>query len=240
SWEREVSGNAGWERLPNVAATGSASVRVRNTGVTAGTSNSLISPSISLYNVTGASLKFKVAYAKRISDSNDKLVVYMSDDCGKTWNSRFNKSGTSLATAPITSSGNFVPQNASHWRQESIFIPPYYTGHNILLKFEVTSDAGNPVYLDDIEITGLVSGVEDNLAAAARLNVFPNPSNGDATVAFELPVSTDFSLEVYSVTGQQVGKNLMKQNQKGTQEIKLSAITGKQNLKAGVYMVKLT
>src|SRR5690606_31275314 len=86
SWEREVSGNAGWERLPNVAATGSASVRVRNTGVTAGTSNSLISPSISLYNVTGASLKFKVAYAKRISDSNDKLVVYMSDDCGKTWN----------------------------------------------------------------------------------------------------------------------------------------------------------
>ena len=106
-----------------------------------------------------------------------------------------------------------------------------------MLKFEVTSDSGQPIYLDDIEI-GQISGINEN-ATATNLNVYPNPSNGDATVSFGLPTATDFTLEVLTVTGQQIGKTFKKQNQNGTQEIKLTDITGQHNLSAGIYLVKL-
>ncbi|MBK0402921.1 T9SS type A sorting domain-containing protein [Adhaeribacter sp. BT258] len=239
SWEREVSGNNGWERTTSVAATGVGSLRVRNNIVTAGLTNALISPSISFYNVKGASLKFKLAHAQKTSESNERLVVSISEDCGNTWTDRYTKTGGTLATAPITASGNFSPQSASHWRQETVVIPNTFSGGNLMFKFEVTSDGGNPVYLDDIEINGIVSGMNESLASAANLNVYPNPSNGDATVSFALPTASDYTLEVLSVTGQQIGKSYVKQSQNGTQEIKLSNITGQQNLKAGVYLVKL-
>ncbi|KAA9325202.1 M43 family zinc metalloprotease [Adhaeribacter soli] len=237
SWELIRSGTISWEQTQAAAATGSSSLRMRNRDVSVGTVNTLIMPAVNFNNITGSTLKFKVAYAQRAAVTNDKLSVYFSKDCGRTWALRYNKIGANLSTTG-TFLNNFTP-NAAQWRQETVALGNYATA-NTLIKFEITSNSGSSLYLDDIEITGnAISGLEDAQANALNLNVYPNPSNGDATVGFALTGKSDYTLEVLSITGQRIGQALVKQNQEGSQQLKLSSITGQVTLKAGVYLVKL-
>jgi PKD repeat protein len=238
SWEIIKPGSIGWERTVLAAATGTASARVRLSNLPAGSVTTLISPSIDFSNLTGAGLKFKVANAMKTSTGTDRLAVYFSKDCGNTWIMRYSKTGAQLATNGGTLVTAFNP-SPGQWRQETIAATSGFTGPNTLIKFEVTSGSGTSLYLDDIEIIGnRITGMADNVEAT-EMNVYPNPSNGDATVSFALPAKAEYSLEVISITGQQVGKTLVKQNQAGKQEIKLTDITGSSKLQAGVYLVKL-
>ena len=238
SWEIDKPGSIGWERTGFAAANGSASARVRLSNLPTGSVTTLISPSIDFTNVTGAALKFKIANAQKTSTGTDRLSVYFSKDCGNTWIMRYSKSGAALATNGGTLATTFTP-SASQWRQEAISLNSSVAGPNTLIKFEVTSGQGTTLYLDDIEIIGnRITGIAENLEAS-EMNVYPNPSAGDATVSFALPATAEYALEVISLTGQQIGKTLVKQNQIGKQEVKLSDITGGPKLKAGVYLVKL-
>ena len=238
NWDIIKPGSVGWERTTSASASGTSSARVRNPNLAKGTVNTMISPSVNLTNVTGASLTFKVASAQKTSTSADRLAIYVSKDCGKTWLMRYNKAGAPLATNNgVLVNGSFSP-GANDWRTETIPLGTGFIGANTMFKFEATSDQGNSLFLDDIEINGLISGVADE-ALQANFNVYPNPSNGEATVTFSLPNPTDFTLEVFTLTGQQIGKTFMKQNQSGNHEVKLNQITGEKQLKAGVYLVKL-
>jgi PKD repeat protein len=238
NWEVIKPGTIGWERTTLVATTGSASLRVRLSNLPSGQVTTLISPAIDFSNILGAGLRFKVANAQKTSAGTDRLAVYVSKDCGNTWIMRYSKMGAQLATNGGAMATTFYP-TASEWRQEAISIGSGYSGSNTLVKFEVTSNQGTALYLDDVEIVGtLISGVAEN-KAASEMNIYPNPGNGDATVSFSLPTKAEYSLEVISVTGQQIGKTLVKQNQTGKQEIRLSQITGDTQLKAGIYLVKL-
>lgn len=238
NWEVIKPGNIGWERTLAAAATGQASLRMRNPNVQAGTVNTLIMPAINFSNVSGSTLRFKVAYAQKSALNTDKLAIYFSKDCGKTWALRYSKTGATLSTTSGAFFNGFTP-NASQWRTETVPLTSN-ASPNTYIKFETTSDLGNTIYLDDIEIVGtMLSTPEDGMANALNLNVYPNPSNGDATVSFALVSNAEYSLEVLSVTGQLVGKTQTKQGKIGQQEVKLSTITGKNSLKAGIYLVKL-
>lgn len=239
NWEIIKPGSVGWERTNSAAASGTSSARVRNPNLAKGTVNTMISPSINLTNVTGASLSFKVASAQKTSASADRLAVFISKDCGNTWLMRYNKAGAPLATNNgVLVNGTFSP-GANQWRTETIPLGTGFIGANTMFKFEATSDQGNTLFLDDIQINGLISGVADSEALQANFNVYPNPSNGDATVTFTLPTPSDFTLEVFTVTGQQIGASFQKENQQGSQEVKLNELTGGKALKAGIYLVKL-
>ncbi len=239
-WEIIKPGTVGWERTLVAPATGTSSARVRNPNLAKGTVNTLITPGINLTNATGATLKFKVASAQKTSASADRLAVYISKDCGNTWVIRYNKAGSTLATNNgVLINGSFNP-GPSDYRQETVILAPGFIGPNTLFKFEATSDQGNSLFLDDIEINGQISGVSEEKALEANFNVYPNPSHGEATVSFVLPAVSDYTLEVYTLTGQQIGKSLNSKNKSGNQEIKLNAVTGQQQLPAGVYLVKLS
>ena len=239
NWNIIKPGSVGWEQTSIAAATGNSCARVRNPNLAKGTINAMITPGINLTNITGATMTFKVASAQKTTATAERLAVYISKDCGQTWLLRFNKAGAALATNNgVLVNGSFAP-TSNEWRQESINLTPGIIGQNTMFKFEVTSDQGNSLFLDDIEINGQISGVAENQALQTSFNVYPNPSNGQATVTFALPTHTDYSLEVYTITGQQIGSAFAKQKQSGKQEVKLSDIIGGNQLKAGVYLVKL-
>jgi len=94
-------------------------------------------------------LWFDVAYAQYDGTENDQLDVMISDDCGATWTNMYSKAGAALMTAP-KSTPAFVP-TASQWRKDTVSLAGY-ANKDILVKFVGTSDYGNNIYLDNINL----------------------------------------------------------------------------------------
>lgn len=143
---------------------------------------SLISPRYDLSNVTGAQLTFKYAYAQQ-SNNQDKLRVFVSDDCGSSWSVVKTKSGTGLSTAPSLNGSAFVPSN-TQWNTEVVALGSYEGQSNVYVKFEFTPDAngpGNNFFLEDVNLTGTV-GIHKYSNPFVGTKVFPNPSNGEVNI----------------------------------------------------------
>lgn len=143
---------------------------------------SLISPRYDLSNVTGAQLTFKYAYAQQ-SNNQDKLRVFVSDDCGSSWSVVKTKTGTALSTAPSLNGSAFVPSN-TQWNTEVVAMGAYEGQSNVYVKFEFTPDAngpGNNFFLEDVNLTGTV-GIHKYSNPFVGTNVFPNPSNGEVNI----------------------------------------------------------
>lgn len=157
-------------------------------------------PAIDMGSVpNGTSLQFSVAYAKYDASSNDRLEVRVSTDCGATWTSIYNKSGTTLSTAPITTSA-FTP-NASQWRQETVNLNAYIGQPEVRLMFVTTSNWGNNIYLDDINILN-TTGVTET-ADQLNISVYPNPNDGNVFVETSDKANT-LNIFVYNVLGELV------------------------------------
>lgn len=122
-------------------------------------------------------LSWKLAYSQKSGNENDILKVYVSSDCGKTWRQKFQKSGAALATAsPISS--EFFPNGQSEWRVESVssFNSIEKASETLLIKFEVESDGGNNIYIDDIQVNGNYDIVpRQEYPRDGELNVSANP-----------------------------------------------------------------
>ena len=136
-------------------------------------------------------ISYKYAYSHRTTgETDDRLKLQVSKDCGDTWNTRqFHRGIIDLPTAE-DHGGNFYPSGTSEWTghieevTNEIYMVP-----NLRVRFEFESKGGNNVFLDDINIYGVdslgnvQSLVEGLSSESLALDVFPNPSEGNATVA---------------------------------------------------------
>ncbi|MFH1320191.1 MAG: gliding motility-associated C-terminal domain-containing protein [Bacteroidota bacterium] len=159
-WALENGGDASYTWSRTTAASGfdtsTASTRMDNysSGSSiAGQIDALESPAIDFSAVTTPiGLDFSVAYARYGASNYDQLKVYYSTDCGNTWVGIYNKSGSTLATAPDHTSA-FVP-TPSEWRRETNSLNFLAGQSNIVFRFESVSGWGNYLYLDDINLYG--------------------------------------------------------------------------------------
>ena len=62
---------------------------------------------------------------------------------------------------------------------------------------------GNNIYIDDINITGLV-GVNEILAEQFSFKAWPNPSSSNLNVQLDLPSSTSVTLELFDALGRKI------------------------------------
>lgn len=135
----------------------------------------LISPPIDLSNSSNVSISFDFACATNTNNSDEmteKLVVYVSRDCGASWQVRKTIEGVDLIN---NGSGwtDFIPNGQEIWTTESFSLADNFSGH-LLLKFEYTaSDLSNNIAIDNINVEGLLN--TDNIAVN-HFSVFPNPS----------------------------------------------------------------
>jgi len=137
----------------------------------------VFTPKFNLTNVTGAQLSFKYAYSQK-GNSNDELRIYITTDCGLTWNLIYTKTGSALATTSPSNAAAFVNPQVSEWKTELVSLLSYQGNSTAHLRFEFTSDpngSGNNFFIDDINTTGVV-GLKELNDLASTITMFPNPA----------------------------------------------------------------
>ncbi len=175
--------------------------------ITNGMVNDLILPPMSFTATAAPSMSFDVAYSQYSANTNDKLEVFVSNNCGANWTSVYNKSGSGLSTTGSVLTSAFTPA-AGQWRKEVVALTTF-TG-NILVKFVATSAYGNNLYLDNINLSqkpnAPVNGVGIPVVNASDLSmdIFPNPSNGITTLKIDAALQSSAKISMVNALGQLV------------------------------------
>jgi hypothetical protein len=196
-----------------------------------GDADELNFPAVNTSGINNVGLSFDVAYAQ-YSTENDKLEVFMSIDCGNTWTSVYSKQGTTLSTAPATTLV-FTP-SAAQWRTEQISLPAANNQAKVLMKFVATSDYGNNLYVDNVNL-GSVTGIKQNTEAQVSFELYPNPATTNATIKAYSANEQSGTVTIYNTLGQVV-KSMNVNLNAGTNDVNVNTA----DLSAGVYNVVLS
>lgn len=187
---------------------------------------------VNLSSLTDPSLSFDVAYRgyTAATPETDKLEVFVSTNCGTTWTSVYNKQGTTLSTG-ATQQGAFTPATAADWRNEIVSLAAFTGQAEVFVKYVGTSNYGNNMYIDNINISSATSLSENELVS---LNVYPNPASTEVNVSFEAK-NADYSVKLVDLQGRVIAnQNLTNLN--GTQVISIPTST----VAKGSYIVSIT
>ncbi len=223
-----------WAQTTSASATGSKSVMITNTSASDTYVDELISPSINMTAIiVNHNLTFKVAFAQKASTSVDKLQVYVSTNCGLNWTLRYTKSGAALSSAGIQSSA-FTP-NASQWTEHLVSLSGYATQTNLYIMFRFTSNGGNNVFIDDINLGG-ANGIDDGLASTIDFNVYPNPVEENSIISFNILNKQKVELKIYDILGREVSSLFNGYLSAGDHQY---SIAEKSDLSPGLYIVSL-
>lgn len=224
-------GDEVWQIDANIGYASSKSVMLLNSENGAGDIDALISGPVNLNYFTNVSLDFKYAFAKKLPGNNDELKIYVSRDCGTTWSYRGKVSDPTVAG---TQSASWAPTLDSEWKQESKTIPVTYLTPHTRFKFEMNSGGGNNIYLDDINISGIL-GVSENEVVSGSLALYPNPTKGSCTLSFDMQESNDAELQVFNLLGMQVQQMYLGELHRGAHNVMINT----SEFQSGIYLVQL-
>ncbi len=154
-----------------------------------GDRDQLISPALDLSGLDNAYITFDHAYAQRHTAITDSLIVYVSGDCGATWNRVFEagEDGTGNHVTHPQTDESFVPESSEDWCGEGfgadcneIDISQFTGQNNIKVMFETYNYYNNNFYLDNVKVTNsIMTGIEANdTKDDFSLAVYPNPTKG--------------------------------------------------------------
>ncbi|MDO9000114.1 MAG: T9SS type A sorting domain-containing protein [Bacteroidota bacterium] len=206
-----VNANAGptWSRNGAVGAygsnTGAAKYDFYNNSAN-GDADDLYLPPSDLTAINAPVLSFDVAYAPYTAAPNmevDKLEVKVSTDCGANWATVFSQAGAALATSPNVTSA-FVP-NATQWKTVNVALTSYSNAPQVLVKFVATSDYGNNMYVDNINLAQAnPTSIKNNVSSNVSFDLYPNPTNGETTLNISSVLSGNANVVVINTLGQVV------------------------------------
>jgi len=147
-----------WKATNETAFSGTRCLKMDAYGSCGFRSDLLISQSFDFSNLNEVNISFKTAFAQRQSSDNDFLRMYVSADCGETWELNWVKGGSALASS-APDQNVFVPTQADQWQTNTITLTSSsYMNEGVILKFEFVARGGNNLYFDDFELTGEFSG----------------------------------------------------------------------------------
>lgn len=114
-------------------------------------------PKMDLTPFTASSLTFNVAYAAYNASNVDGLQVLVSSDCGTTFTTVYNKTGSTVATGNLptaaATTSQFTPTTAQ-WRTETVDLSAYAGQNGVIIRFRNVAGYGNRLFIDNINITG--------------------------------------------------------------------------------------
>lgn len=231
--------NVTWELTSSASFTGSSCVRIRNRNNTAELSNDeLTSSTMDLTNAVYATISYKWAYVNRPDETDDRLKVSVTKDCGETWTLRkVHRGFTDLPTAE-PQNAPFVPDGPSEWAENSFVVDnPDFFVDGFRVKFDFEGRGGNHMYLDDINIDVVT---QTDLSVASLNDVFtysiaPNPADQNAQLRYFLPYSETARISLFDMTGREVDVLFEGQAPKGEniQNIHRNGLAG------GIYVIRM-
>lgn len=174
-WTLSNTNNQAWIRT-TPGNSSSHSMYVDNYGNgSAGQINELRTPKLNLSGTDPVQISFDVAY-KNYPDAafSDRLQVLVSNDCGATFTSYFDKAGADLSTAGSSDKAYLNPV-AGDWKTQQIKLNgSILSTGNLIIVFRNTSDYGNNIFIDNISIQQItsrdISVVSINSPAATDCN----------------------------------------------------------------------
>lgn len=198
-------------------------------GILAGKIDDLVMQPIDLTGVEDACLSFYVAY-RQYTNQTDKLQVDVSTNCGTSWVTKFSKSGSTLKTgAPMTSA--FLNPTASEWRLERIDLSDFDNKKDVMIRFRATSNYGNNLFIDDINVYS-ATGIKENNSAS--LLIYPNPTRDLATIEIDAKNASMAQIQIFNTLGEVVYNSSSWINTgKNTLDINTSAFSN------GIYFVNI-
>lgn len=244
-----------WKVLNNVGINGSKGIFLRNVSPytdpyefsdeffydnrLGGTVDAFITPSFDLSNTSSVQVSFSFSSATNAFDEanmKEELKIYVSKNCGRTWQLRKTINGLDLIT---NGSGfeDFVPGSSSIWREESFSVSTSPSDHNVRFKFEYTaSDYSNNIAIDNIMVGGTL-GMDDEQNLLSESVVFPNPAQSGADVFIQISgEGKPLTITLSDAAGRFIGQTSLTVSS-DKEEVNLSKIAP---LSQGVYFVRLT
>jgi hypothetical protein len=174
------------------------SIRVDFYSIPAGVESEIITEKIDMSTIgAGAKLYFDHAHAQ-FRTENDMLDVAVSDDCGATWTSVWNRAGSTLATTAPVGTGRFYPV-ADQWHRQEISLAAYANSADIVVRFKTTSAYGNCLYLDNISVNTTPVSIQEN--ELASLSLYPVPASDFVNIDFNAASQESVTVTVLNQLG---------------------------------------
>ena len=237
TWKYDVDGNYGWRHEKTSGFENSDAIVCRIDDDTPdGVQYSVTSQNIDLdlHKDANPILSFRTAYSMRATGgAGERLVVYGSDDCGQTWSVLKAFIGVTSLSSTGSQIPDWEPSSASDWRLQTVNLAQngFENSRNLLIRFEVTSAAGNSVFIDDVNVDRNVLSTRNPSMLNNVLRVTPNPSDGEITVSVD-GLNQDINIEITNALGQKIQSLKLEANGGVIQErITLPA--------SGMYLVRM-
>lgn len=238
-WYTEnVNGTNAWGITGEAAASGSQSAMIQGLQSGNGEKANLLSQTFNMayFDSSNARLSFKYSCKRKQSNSSDKLIVYVSRNCGENWIARKTLEGDELYTVSGFQSAPFFPENESEWGMVEVnnLVPVYFTSE-FRVRFEFISQNGNNVFLDNINLTDAFSVSVNNIEAIQKsIQIFPNPANNIVNVEIEMPSElSNFEINLHDVSGRLIRNVYLGRASTGKRTIEMDV----NNLPNGLYFL---
>jgi PKD repeat protein len=229
--------NIGWARTNRAAYTGSYSFYVNNFQCTQ--KNLTISytlPPVNFTGITAPWLTFRHAFATVTSTHTDKLLVYASIDCGKTWlGPRYTRSQLNLPTTQTLYTTEFIANNPALWYYNQVDLAFFQNKPSVLLRFDFITGLGNNIYIDDIRV-GSVTDIENNIITADDIIIYPNPASNLLYLKLPLNQQGDYLINIYDLLGNELFTKNISLDQDHISSINLPEAGINKN---GTYLIRI-
>jgi PKD repeat protein len=233
-WFTNNLDSSGTWKLTNAAASGgSKSAMIHNFSTTLNGRDELYSKPINLSGATSLNLSFKYAFARKDTSNHDQLQVFCMSSCNGATVQRLSLTGGALETTTLKSN-DFVP-TSSEWKTATTLIPSFLWTNAFRMKFVFSSNGGNNIYIDDINLA-IDAGIRDIREDVQAVNIFPNPSSGNSNISFYLEKAKTLGLKITDVLGKEVMSLKPQLYEPGEQHMVLST----SGLQSGIYFILLS
>jgi hypothetical protein len=196
-------------------------------------------PAFNLDGITGNYyLNFMTAAAKASGGGiGDSLQIEVSTNGGAKWTKIGGWAPGTLVNNG-TKATEFKPTLPTQWKIQSVAVPTAYRTTNTFFRFRYwPGSVGNNLYLDNFRLCPFPAEVNDANRAATAIKIYPNPTDGEFTLAFTTGASGMASISIKDLMGRVVYTTNQQYTPNTLQQIALghSAIGI-----AGMYLVSVT
>jgi PKD repeat protein len=243
NWEVSSNvANKNWTPVTLASASGAKSLRAEINASSSTTESYILDLrgiDLDPIGATDGYLNFKVAYAARPGVANERLRIFFSIDCGRSYVLLTQLTGSNLTTSAPFSGASFVPGDITDWGLISLKLNNINGANrrNVRFRFEALSNGGNSIYIDDINISNSITSIPILSKQDINFGVYPNPAANEASLSFSLPQEAKADIKVYDVAGRVVKDFGSTKLNMGTHTYNINKIDN--NLTEGIYFIKV-
>lgn len=189
-----------WQQTTSASFAGTGSAMLNTYGMCRGEYDELVMPSYDLSGLSSGSVSFEFSSASiDTSAYNEKLTLYASVNCGKTWTLIGTKTGSAMAPGGLVT-GPFFPSMPSQWNLFNFNIPGVMLVSGVRFKIRYDNGgAANNVFIDNFA-THAPLGIDAGLQATTG-KLYPNPSKDFCWYENPELLHTKCTLFLYSSQG---------------------------------------